>query len=79
MPAYQGRDPRVVGTPSAEQVAAASMDENLQFFRYLVDPRKPEGERLAFTIATEGDPRILRVEPRNGVLVISDADSKASV
>jgi len=68
-----------VGTPSAEQLAAASMDENLQFVRYLVDPRKAEGKRLSFTIATEGDPRIRRVELRNGVLVISDADSKASV
>jgi len=67
------------GTPSAEQLTAASVDENLQFVRYLVDPRKAEGKRLAFTIATEGGPRILRVELRNGVLVISDADSKATV
>jgi len=68
-----------VGTPSAEQLVAASVDENLQFVRYLVDPRKAEGKRLSFTIATEGDPRIRRVELRNGVLVISDADSRASV
>jgi alkyl sulfatase BDS1-like metallo-beta-lactamase superfamily hydrolase len=68
-----------IGTPNVEQLAAASMDENLQFVRYLVNPRKAEGKRLAFTIATEGDPRILGVELRNGVLVISDADSKASM
>lgn len=68
-----------VGTPSIDQLAAGTVDENLQFVRYLVDPRKAEGKRLAFTIAAEGDPRIRRVELRNGVLVISDAVSKASV
>ena len=47
-----------VGTPSIDQLTAASVDENLQFIRYLVDPRKAEGKRLAFTIAAEGDPRI---------------------
>jgi hypothetical protein len=66
-----------VGTPSAEQLAAASVDENLQFVRFLVDPRKAEGRRLAFTIAAEGDPRIRRLELRNSVLVITEADAKA--
>ena len=67
-----------VGTPSIDQLTAASVDENLQFIRYLVDTRKAEGKRLAFTIAAEGDPRINRVELRNSVLVITDADSKAA-
>lgn len=66
-----------VGTPSIDQLTRATVDENLQFVRYLVDPRKAEGQRLAFTIAAEGDPRIRRVELRNSVLVISDADAKA--
>jgi alkyl sulfatase BDS1-like metallo-beta-lactamase superfamily hydrolase len=68
----------VIGTPSPEQLVAASVDENLQFVRYLVDPRKAEGKRLAFTIAADGDPRIRRVELRNGVLVITDAGSKGA-
>jgi len=68
-----------VGTPSIDQLTRASVDENLQFVRYLVDPRKAEGQRLAFTIAAEGDPRIRRVELRNSVLVISDAGAKAPV
>ncbi|MEI6225352.1 MAG: alkyl sulfatase dimerization domain-containing protein [Deltaproteobacteria bacterium] len=69
----------VIGTPSPEQLVAASVDENLQFVRYLVDPRKAEGKRQAFTIAAEGDPRIRRVELRNGVLVITDAAAKGPV
>jgi len=67
-----------VGTPSHADLAAASLEQNLQFVRYLVDPRKAEGKRLAFTIAAEGDPRARRVELRNSVLVITTADSKAA-
>jgi len=67
-----------VGTPRTEQLVAASVDENLQFVRYLVDPRKAEGKRFAFTIVAEGDPRIRRVELRNGVLVISEAGAKGA-
>ena len=68
---------RFVGTPGAEQLAAASVDENLQFVRYLVDPRQAEGLRQSFTLAVEGDPRIRHVELRNGVIVLSDVDAPA--
>ena len=70
---------KFAGTPSAETLAEASVDENLQFVRYLVDPRKAEGERLVFTIAAEGEPQLKRIELRNGVLVITNAGSKAAV
>ena len=68
---------RFLGTPTAQSLAAASVDENLQFVRYLVDPRKAEGVRQALTLAVEGDPRIRRLELRNGVLVITDANAAA--
>ena len=68
---------RFLGTPTAQALAAASVDENLQFVRYLVDPRKAEGLRQTFTIAVEGDSRIRRLDLRNGVLVITDADAAA--
>lgn len=67
-----------VGTPTIDQLAAASLNENLQFVRFLVDPRKAEAKRLAFTIAAEGDPQIKHLELRNSVLVITDADAKAA-
>jgi len=69
---------RFLGTPTAQALVAASVDENLQFVRYLVDPRKAEGLRLAFTLAVEGDAGIRRLDLRNGVLVISDATAPAS-
>lgn len=68
---------RFLGTPTAHALAAASVDESLQFVRYLVDPRKAEGLRQTFTLAIEGDPRIQRLELRNGVLVITDASDAA--
>jgi alkyl sulfatase BDS1-like metallo-beta-lactamase superfamily hydrolase len=69
---------RFLGTPTAQALVAASVDENLQFVRYLVDPRKAEGLRQTFTLAVEGDPQIRRLELRNGVIVISDAQSPAA-
>jgi alkyl sulfatase BDS1-like metallo-beta-lactamase superfamily hydrolase len=60
-----------LGTPNAEQLAAAMVDQNLQFVRYLVDPRKAEGRRVLFTITAAGDPQIRQIELRNGVLVIT--------
>ena len=64
---------RFLGTPTAQALVAASVDENLQFVRYLVDPRKAEGLRQTFTLAVEGDSRIRHMELRNGVMVISDS------
>jgi alkyl sulfatase BDS1-like metallo-beta-lactamase superfamily hydrolase len=66
---------RFLGTPTVQKLVAASVDENLQFVRYLVDPRKAEAQRQTFTLAVEGDSRIRRIELRNGVLVIFDADA----
>jgi len=68
---------KFLGTPPAQALVAASVDENLQFVRYLVDPRKAEGLRQTFTLAVEGDPRIRRLELRNGVLVVTEADAAA--
>ncbi len=46
---------RFIGTPTAQRLVAASVDRNLQFVRYLVDPRKAEDQRLSFTLAVEGE------------------------
>jgi alkyl sulfatase BDS1-like metallo-beta-lactamase superfamily hydrolase len=66
-----------LGTPTALALAGASVDENLQFVRYLVDPRKAEGLRQTFTLAVENDSRIRRLELRNGVIVVTDAAGAA--
>ena len=68
---------RFLGTPTAQALVEASVDENLQFVRYLVDPRKADGLRQTFTLGVEGDSRIRQLELRNGVLVITDAAGAA--
>jgi alkyl sulfatase BDS1-like metallo-beta-lactamase superfamily hydrolase len=67
-----------LNTPRPDQLAGASLDRNLQFVRYLVDPRKAEGRRLAFTISAEGDPQVRHVVLRNAVLVITPAASRGA-
>ncbi len=67
-----------LNTPRADQLASASLDRNLQFVRYLVDPRKAEGQRLVFTVAAEGDPQIRQVQLRNSVIVISPVASRGA-
>jgi len=67
-----------LSTPRLDRLAAVSVDQNLQFVRYLVDPRKAEGQRLVFTLAAEGDPQVRQVELRNSVLVITPADSRGA-
>jgi alkyl sulfatase BDS1-like metallo-beta-lactamase superfamily hydrolase len=66
----------LLSTPHAERLASAPLDRSLDFVRYLIDPRKAEGQRLAFTIAVEGEPQIKRVQLRNSVLVITPAASR---
>jgi alkyl sulfatase BDS1-like metallo-beta-lactamase superfamily hydrolase len=68
---------RFLGTPTAPGLVAASVDENLEFVRYLVDPRKAEGLRQVVTLAVEGDARIRQLELRNGVIVVTEATSPA--
>jgi alkyl sulfatase BDS1-like metallo-beta-lactamase superfamily hydrolase len=67
-----------LNTPRVDQLARASLDQNLQFVRYLVDPRKADGQRLAFTIAAKGDPEIRQLVLRNGVLVITPATARGA-
>ena len=69
---------RFLGTPTVQALVEASVDENLQFVRYLVDPRKADGLRQTFTLGIEGDSRIRQLELRNGVLIISPVTSPGS-
>jgi alkyl sulfatase BDS1-like metallo-beta-lactamase superfamily hydrolase len=69
---------KFLSTPRAERLTVVSAEQNLQFVRYLVDPRKAEGQRLVFTLAAEGDPQIWRIELRNSVLVISPVASRGA-
>jgi alkyl sulfatase BDS1-like metallo-beta-lactamase superfamily hydrolase len=69
---------KFLSTPRVERLAAVSLEQNLQFVRYLVDPRKAEGRRLVFTLAAEGDPQRWQIQLRNSVLVITPVASEGA-
>lgn len=68
---------RLLGTPPAEQLAAAPVPRVLEFLRYMVDPAKAGDRRFDFTLSVEGDPTIHRLLMRNGVLIPGVAETKA--
>jgi alkyl sulfatase BDS1-like metallo-beta-lactamase superfamily hydrolase len=65
-----------LGTPSVETVMSAPPEDSFQYVRYLVDPRKAEDARLAFTVSVKGTEKPTRIELRNGVIIISQASQK---
>ena len=70
---------QVLGTPSKAQLEAAPVASVLEYLRYLVDPVKAGDQRIAFTLAVDGEPATYSVMLRNGVLVISTAAQPAPV
>jgi hypothetical protein len=50
----------------------------VEFVRYLVDPRQAEDQRLSFTLGIRGEETVFRMELRNGVVVVSEAASRAA-
>jgi len=65
-----------LGTPNVETVMSAPLEDSFQYVRYLVDPKKAEDTRLAFTVSVEGGENPVRIELRNGVIIISEASKK---
>jgi alkyl sulfatase BDS1-like metallo-beta-lactamase superfamily hydrolase len=65
-----------LGTPDVETIMSAPLEDSFQYVRYLVDPRKAEDTRLAFTVSVEGAEKPTRIELRNGVIIISEASKK---
>lgn len=68
----------VLGTPSVEELATAPVAANLEFLRFLVDPRAAEGKDIAFTLQALGDDSIWSLHLRNGVLVTGTAKASAA-
>jgi alkyl sulfatase BDS1-like metallo-beta-lactamase superfamily hydrolase len=64
---------RVLGTPRRETLTTAGTAEVLDYLAFLVDPLAAGDQRVAFTLAVEGDPSIHQVLLRNGVLIRSAA------
>ena len=68
----------VLGTPSVEDLATAPVAANVEFLRFLVDPRVAEAKDIAFTLEAEGESGIWSLHLRNGVLVTEVAEVPAA-
>lgn len=68
----------MLGAPDIEKLLTSNIDDSFQYLRYLVDPRKAEDSRSAFTVAIEGESELRQIELRNSVVVISHAEKKGS-
>jgi len=68
-----------LGRPSVEALVAAPLEDSFQYVRYLVDPRKSEDTRLAFTVSVDDAEKPARIELRNGVIIISEASGKEDI
>ena len=68
----------VLGTPSVEDLATAPVAANVEFLRFLVDPRAAEAKDIAFTLEAEGESGIWSLHLRNGVLVTEVAEVPAA-
>jgi alkyl sulfatase BDS1-like metallo-beta-lactamase superfamily hydrolase len=69
----------VLGTPSIDDLTSAPVSANLEFLRFLVDPRVAEDKDISFTLEVEGDNQLWSLHLRNGVLVISTTEVRAAV
>ena len=68
----------VLGTPSIDDLTSAPVSANLEFLRFLVDPRVAEDKDISFTLEVEGDNQLWSLHLRNGVLVISTTEVRAA-
>lgn len=68
----------VLGTPSIDDLTSAHVSANLEFLRFLVDPRVAEDKDISFTLEVEGDNQLWSLHLRNGVLVISTTEVRAA-
>lgn len=68
----------VLGTPAIEDLAVAPLAANLDFLRFMIDPRAAEGKDIAFTLQASGDSALWLLHLRHGVLVISPAEAPAA-
>ena len=68
----------LLGTPDVETLMSSNLDDSFKYLRYLVDPRKADDNRFAFTVAVEGASNLRQIELRNGVIVIAETGRKNS-
>ena len=60
-----------LGGLTVEKALASPTDDLVNYLRFLVEPRKAEGKRVAFTLEVEGSDGVYGLELRNGIIAVS--------
>ena len=63
---------QVLGAVTPEKLAASPLDDNVQYLRFMVDPRLAEGKRAEFNVHFVDENVSYAIALRNGVIAITD-------
>jgi alkyl sulfatase BDS1-like metallo-beta-lactamase superfamily hydrolase len=63
---------QALGTVTAKKLAASPLNDNVQYLRYMVNPRLAEGKRAEFNVNFPDEKVSYAIALRNGVVAITD-------
>ena len=63
---------QALGGLSPEKLAASPLDDNVQYLRYMIDPRLAEGKQVAFNVNFTEESQRYAIALRNGVVAINE-------
>jgi len=67
---------QVLGAVTPKKLAASPLNDNVQYLRYMVDPRLAEGKRAEFNVNFTDEKVSYAVALRNGIVAITDQPNK---
>jgi alkyl sulfatase BDS1-like metallo-beta-lactamase superfamily hydrolase len=67
---------QALGAVTAEKLAASPLNDNVQYLRFMVDPRLAEGKRAEFNVNFTDEKVSYAVALRNGIVAITDQPNK---
>ena len=63
---------QALGAVTPEKLAASPLNNNVQYLRFMVDPRLAEGERAEFNVIFTDEKVSYAIALRNGVVAITE-------
>ncbi len=67
---------QVTGAVTPKKLAASPLNDNVQYLRFMVDPRLAEGKRAKFNVNFTDENVSYAIALRNGVIAISEQPNK---
>ena len=67
---------QALGAVTPKKLAASPLNDNVQYLRYMVDPRLAEGKRAEFNVSFTDENASYSIALRNGIVAITDQPNK---